>query len=116
MEIYYHLIEAELVHRHFTRGSAGAASSANVNTPPSAYQPGGKGEQGKYAKFPPLQRRILEVLEEMMPANTQGVHVTDIAHNLKFPASIDEIGSTMEKLAEEGQIYATIDDEHFAIS
>ncbi|KAG8751764.1 hypothetical protein FRC12_012269 [Ceratobasidium sp. 428] len=52
----------------------------------------------------------------MMPANTQGVHVTDIAHNLKFPASIDEIGSTMEKLAEEGQIYATIDDEHFAIS
>ncbi|KAG9126546.1 replication factor A protein 2 [Ceratobasidium sp. 392] len=116
MEIYYHLIEAEFVHRHFTRGAVGAANTTSATTAPSAYQPGGKGDQNKYAKFPPLQRRILEVLEEMMPRHEQGVHVTAIATGLNYPASIDEIGATMEKLAEEGQIYATIDDEHFAIS
>ncbi|KAG8680774.1 replication factor A protein 2, partial [Ceratobasidium sp. 394] len=118
MEIYYHLIEAELVHRHFTRGSVGGASAANTGatTAPSAYQPGGKGQKSKFADFPPLSRRILEVLDELKPKHEQGVHVTTIATSLEYPASIDEIGATMEKLAEEGQIYATIDDEHFAIS
>ncbi|KAG8692881.1 replication factor A protein 2 [Ceratobasidium sp. 394] len=118
MEIYYHLIEAELVHRHFTRGSVGGAGAANTSatTAPSAYQPGGKGQKSKFADFPPLSRRILEVLDELKPKHEQGVHVTTIATSLEYPASIDEIGATMEKLAEEGQIYATIDDEHFAIS
>ncbi|QRW00215.1 replication factor A2 [Ceratobasidium sp. AG-Ba] len=120
MEIYYHLIEAELVHRHYTRGGAKISSAGAANTggtsAPSAYQASGKGSQNKWASFPPLQRRILEVLENLQPQSEQGVHVTAIAQNLNFPASIDEIGATMEALAEDGQIYATVDDEHFAIS
>lgn len=117
MEIYYHLIEAQLVHLHYTRGSAGAAPGAtSTNTAPSAYQAGGKGQQSKFANFPPLQRRILEVLDQLMPQHEQGVHVTTIASGLNVQASIDEIGATMEKLAEDGHIYATTDDEHFAIS
>ncbi|CUA72281.1 Replication factor A protein 2 [Rhizoctonia solani] len=114
MEIYYHLIEAHLVHLHYTRGASGDPSAGAPAA--AAYQAGGKGQQSKFAKFPPLQRRILEVLAQLMPENDQGVHVTTIANGLNVQASIDEIGATMEKLAEEGHIYATTDDEHFAIS
>ncbi|CAE6418405.1 Replication factor A protein 2 AltName: Full=Single-stranded DNA-binding protein P30 subunit [Rhizoctonia solani AG-1 IB] len=118
MEIYYHLIEAQLVHLYYTRGETAAAPGAVSAAAPaaSAYQAGSKGQQSKFAKFPPLQRRILEVLEQLMPQHEQGVHVTTIANGLNVQASIDEIGATMEKLAEEGHIYATMDDEHFAIS
>jgi hypothetical protein len=49
-------------------------------------------QQGNFAKFPPLQRRILEVLEQLMPSNEKGVHVTTIATSLNYPASIDDIG------------------------
>ncbi|CAE6425434.1 hypothetical protein ACGC1H_004793 [Rhizoctonia solani] len=118
MEIYYHLIEAHLVHLHYTRTTPGTAAGAISTGAPaaSAYQAGGKGQQSKFANFPPLQRRILEVLNQLMPQHEQGVHVTTIASGLNVQASIDEIGATMEKLAEEGHIYATTDDEHFAIS
>ncbi|KAJ1310376.1 hypothetical protein OPQ81_007114 [Rhizoctonia solani] len=118
MEIYYHLIEAQLVHLHYTRGTPGAVASVISAGAPttSAYQAGSKGQQSRFASFPPLQRRILEVLEQLMPQSEQGVHVTTIASGLNVQASIDEIGATMEKLAEEGHIYATLDDEHFAIS
>lgn len=119
MEIYYHLIQAQFVHLHYTKGTVGASgggASAAVTTAPSAYQAGGKAQKSRFDHFPPLQRRILEVLERLMPEHEQGVHVTVIAGGLQSDASIDEIGSTMEKLAEEGHIYATKDDEHFAIS
>ncbi|GAB1517583.1 Replication factor A protein 2 [Rhizoctonia solani] len=117
MEIYYHLIEAQLVHLHYTRRANIASGAVSAGAPAaSAYQAGGKGQQSKFANFPPLQRRILEVLEQLMPQHEQGVHVTTIANGLNVQASIDEIGATMEKLAEEGHIYATMDDEHFAIS
>ncbi|KAG8715919.1 replication factor A protein 2 [Ceratobasidium sp. 423] len=126
MEIYYHLIEAQLVHLHYTRvqhvadrsmESGAVPSTISAGAPAaSAYQAGGKGQQSKFANFPPLQRRILEVLDQLMPQHDEGVHVTTIASGLNVQASIDEIGATMEKLAEEGHIYATKDDEHFAIS
>ncbi|CAE7094834.1 unnamed protein product [Rhizoctonia solani] len=114
MEIYYHLIEAHLVHLHYTRAAPSAISAGAPAA--SAYQTSGKGQQSKFASFPPLQRRILEVLAQLMPQHEQGVHVTTIASGLNVQASIDEIGATMEKLAEEGHIYSTTDDEHFAIS
>ncbi|KAF8758475.1 Replication protein A C terminal [Rhizoctonia solani] len=134
MEIYYHLIEAQLVHLHYTRRANIASGAVSAGAPAaSAYQAGGKGcylaettlsfntlysgrSTIQVCKFPPLQRRILEVLEQLMPQHEQGVHVTTIANGLNVQASIDEIGATMEKLAEEGHIYATMDDEHFAIS
>ncbi|CAE6476666.1 unnamed protein product [Rhizoctonia solani] len=118
MEIYYHLIEAHLVHLHYTKGLVATAPGAISTGAPAAsvYQAGGKGQQSRFASFPPLQRRILEVLEQLMPQHEQGVHVTTIASGLDVQASIDDIGATMEKLAEEGHIYATTDDEHFAIS
>jgi len=50
------------------------------------------GQQSKFASFPPLQRRILEVLDQLMPQHEQGVHVTTIASGLNVQASIDEIG------------------------
>ncbi|KEP53601.1 putative OB-fold nucleic acid-binding domain protein [Rhizoctonia solani 123E] len=45
MEIYYHLIEAHLVHLHYTRTTPGAAPGAISTGAPaaSAYQAGGKG-------------------------------------------------------------------------
>ncbi|KDN49393.1 hypothetical protein RSAG8_02095, partial [Rhizoctonia solani AG-8 WAC10335] len=94
MEIYYHLIEAHLVHLHYTRGTLGAAPGAVSTSAPAAtaYQAGGKGQQSRFANFPPLQRRILEVLDQLMPQHEQGVHVTTIASGLEVQASIDEIG------------------------
>ncbi|KAF8610498.1 replication protein A, subunit RPA32 [Ceratobasidium sp. AG-I] len=118
MEIYYHLIQAQLVHLHYTKGTPGSTGGAPVTTAtaPSAYQASGKGQQSKFTNFPLLQRQILETLDRLMPEHEQGVHVTTIAAGLQSDASIDDIGSTMERLAEEGHIYATKDDEHFAIS
>lgn len=49
-------------------------------------------QKSRFANFPPLQRRILEVLEQLMPEHEQGVHVTVIAGGLHSDASIDEIG------------------------
>lgn len=116
MEIYYHLIEAELVHRHYTRGAVPGSGATTTGTTSTAHQTSGKGTQSKWPNMQPLQRRIMEVLDSLQSGSDRGVHVTAIAQNLNFPASIDEIGAMMEKLAEDGQIYATVDDEHFAIS
>lgn len=122
-EIQYHLLDATVVHLHFTRGPPGgqknAHAGADANGVTGVQQQNGfdvemGGMKGK--PLPPglsgAARRIYQCLHTS-PQSNEGLHVQEIAVTTTLnPSDVQNAG---EELLSNGLIYTTVDDFTWAI-
>ncbi|KAH9843057.1 uncharacterized protein C8Q71DRAFT_735700 [Rhodofomes roseus] len=121
-EIQFHILETFTVYMIFQKGAplrpseAGSrAAVANGNGAASAYNPQSTAAGGmeQYAHLPSIQRRIVAFMMSQ-PQQTEGTHVAAIARNIGGDANA--ISEALDRLMDEGHVFTTIDDSHFALS
>ncbi|KAH9935018.1 uncharacterized protein B0H18DRAFT_927723 [Fomitopsis serialis] len=121
-EIQFHLLEAFTVELIFQKGAplrpseAGSKGAvANGQGAASAYNPQSTATGGmeQYAHLPSIQRRIVEFMMSQ-PQQNEGVHVAAIARHIGGEANA--ISEALDRLMDEGHVFTTINDSHFALS
>ena len=123
-EISYHLLEATVVHLHFTRGPLnsgdkdGAAAGTNTNAQYGQSNENVGGATGAGAApdilrgLSPIARKVYELMR-VSPQSNEGLHQQDIAARLGLdPAVVTQAG---DELQEMGVIYTTTDDDTWAV-
>jgi replication factor A2 len=115
-EISYHLLEATVVHLHFTKGpltgkgdANGAGGGGQAN---GAVANGGVGADGLPPGLSAHAKRIYNCLKTSAQSN-EGLHTADIAHRLQMESADLQKGG--DELLELGAIYTTVDDQTWAI-
>lgn len=122
-EIQYHLLEATVVHLHFTRGPPGGHKNAQTGVEANGmagirqqdgYDVQMGGMRGK--TMPPglsaSAKKVYQCLHSS-PQTNEGLHVQDIAVRLTMnPADVQQAG---EELLNAGTIYTTVDDLTWAV-
>jgi replication factor A2 len=118
-EISYHMLEATAVHLYFTRGppeNIGAAKTDGMFVDSYGSAPGRAAPASGGGKLPghisQTGRSVYKLLEET-PQNNEGLHVANIAQQLKI--STNDVFKAGDELLQEGLIYTTIDDETWAV-
>ncbi|KAJ7581328.1 hypothetical protein C8J56DRAFT_1006244 [Mycena floridula] len=121
-EPYYHILDVIVTTGIIEKGPPG---SVVANTPQSNLagssgfqnQPNSNNSHGqsRWTHFPPLPRKILEVIEGETPNAPEGVHVGAIARSMGGEDAL-KLSNALEKLMDDGLIYTTIDDSHFLLS
>ncbi|KAL5489743.1 SSB2 [Sanghuangporus weigelae] len=128
-ELYFHLMETMFVALAHQRGSPTDSSGTggrNLGVDASATMNGGTGgnyshytsrsatsASDQYAGVSPLARRIVEFIATQ-PATAEGVHVARIAREVKADAGA--ISAALDELMDNGHVYSTVDESHFAVS
>ncbi|KAF8921231.1 hypothetical protein CPB85DRAFT_1269954 [Mucidula mucida] len=85
-------------------------SSADAYKSPSASM---NANAGKWAKLPPVQRKIIEHMLAQ-PPTSEGINVATIACAIGGDAKT--ISAALDALMDDGHIFSTIDDSHFKVS
>ena len=116
-EISYHMLEATVVHLHFTRGplgeANGAAPAANGNIEQqNGYSDGGMNHASAVTGLSAAAKRVYTCLNTT-PQGQEGLHMQDIASRLRMEMS--DVIKGGEELIGAGVIYTTCDDETWAI-
>lgn len=124
-EIQSHLLEATVVHLHFTRGPPNSGSKAQTNgTYGGQHQQqagygGTTGDTGQNyngkslpATTTAAARRVYNVLKTS-PQSNEGLHMQDIAARLGMEMA--DVGKAGDELLGTGVIYTTVDDYTWAI-
>lgn len=113
-EIQYHLLEATVVHLHFSRGppeSLQAKGGANGVTN-GGYQ--ANGQTGPH--IPPqtsqAARKVLKCISDT-PQTNEGLHMQDIASRINM--EISEVMKAGDELQGLGLVYTTVDDHTWAL-
>lgn len=121
-EIQYHLLEATVVHLHFSRGPVEtlqqAKSGANGGQQNGyAQQNGGQGEMFPGERQMPATassaaRRVYQCIKTT-PQTNEGLHMQDIAARISMEVGeVDKAGTELQGL---GLIYTTVDDHTWAL-
>lgn len=117
-EIQYHLLEATVVHLHFTRGApeslqqgkGGANGAANGM---GMQQDGMYGaERSMQSNMSPAARKVFACVKNT-PQTNEGLHMQDIATRINM--DVNEVLKAGEELQGLGMIYTTVDDHTWAI-
>ncbi|EKG19567.1 Nucleic acid binding OB-fold tRNA/helicase-type [Macrophomina phaseolina MS6] len=111
-EISYHLLEATVVHLHFTRGPLNSDSKPAAN--------GGDVQMGGYggnagsvpANISSGAAKVLNVLRTA-PQGNEGLHMQDIASRTGMDMA--DVAKAGDELLTEGRIYTTVDDTTWAL-
>ena len=124
-EVQYHLLEASVVHLHYTKGPLQALqqNKANANGAAGAdgtndVAMGGMGGAGggpnmrKLAGMSAAARKVYNTLQNS-PQTNEGLHMHDIAAQLGMNVGVIE-GAGGE-LLNEGLVYTTVDEQTWAI-
>lgn len=116
-EIAYHLLEATVVHLHFTRGPPGGEQAnggavANGNGQQQNGQTTFPGEKPMPTSASSAARRMYEVIKTT-PQTNEGLHMQDVAHRANMEVS--DVLKASEELMSMGLIYTTVDDHTWAI-
>ncbi|OCL07047.1 replication factor A2 [Glonium stellatum] len=125
-EISYHLLEATVIHLHFTRGppelpNAGAAAGAAANGAYGQQQQqqagygGGMQDMGGNTALPSMSaaaKKVYNVLKTT-PQSNEGLHQQVIAAKLNM--DMGEVARAGDELLSIGVIYTTVDDVTWAI-
>lgn len=112
-EIQYHLLEATVVHLHFTKGppeSLQAKGGANGVTNGGNQQSGTNGQQ--LPKMTPGARRVLKCISDT-PQTNEGMHMQVIAGEINM--EISEVMKAGDELQGLGLVYTTVDDHTWAL-
>ncbi|KAI0709247.1 hypothetical protein C8Q76DRAFT_742641 [Earliella scabrosa] len=130
-EVFYHIAETAMTALIFERGppprpsegavphrtsevkSAGPSASAYTT---QAHNPTANTNQ--YANLPPLERQIVTFMRSQ-PPNEEGIHVAAIARHVASVGSAGDahgISAALDRLMDDGLVYTTIDESHFAVS
>ncbi|EPS98543.1 replication protein A subunit RPA32, partial [Fomitopsis schrenkii] len=121
-EINFHFLEAFTVElilqkgpplRPSEAGSRGAIANGSANA--SAYDPPSSSatRMEPYAHLPSIQRRIVEFMMNQ-PQQSEGIHVAAVARHIGGDAHA--ISEALDRLMDEGHVFTTMDDSHFALS
>ncbi|KAF2842245.1 replication protein A, subunit RPA32 [Patellaria atrata CBS 101060] len=111
-EISYHLLEATVVHLHFTRGPPGTGVATTTNNGGYTEQQNNYGgQQGLLTSMSPAARKVYECIRTSEQSHT-GLHCQYIASRIGMELS--EVGRAGFELLEMGAIYTTVDDETWA--
>jgi len=117
-EISYHLLEATVVHLHFTRGpleqNDSAATGPIIQGQPGQQQgnSGGGGGPDVLKSVSSIARRVYDLMR-VSPQSNEGLHQADIAARLGMETSA--VGQAGDELLEVGVIYTTTDDNTWAV-
>ncbi|KAI1795870.1 replication protein A subunit RPA32 [Ganoderma leucocontextum] len=128
-ELCFHISEAAMVTLIFERGppprpSEGASTSRPnaAASSTSAYSASSSSVaiNSAYPNLSPLQRQIITFLISQ-PKTEEGIHVGAIARHIASisggaPLNADGISKALDELSDQGHVYTTIDDSHFAVS
>lgn len=120
-EINYHLLEATVVHLHFTRGpqpgqaGAGAGAGADASMASNGYAPqiqqnGGGG--GDATHMSSSSRKMLACLRQT-PQTNEGMNATAIANMTGM--ELGEVYKAGEELTILSKVYTTLDDTTWAL-
>jgi len=119
-EIFFHQLEALSVHLYYTKGAieaTGGISAAGGAT--SAYTAGGTGGAATeaYPDLDDLQRAIMTWMKNSA-AGDEGLHVVAIAQGVakRFGMDAATISGAIDRLLDDGYIFQTVDDEHYAVA
>ncbi|KAF9227683.1 replication protein A, subunit RPA32 [Gyrodon lividus] len=120
-EIYFHLLEAMTVTLIWERGPpprpgqnpqdlTSKNNAAGSNTAYSAQPTVVTNDQ--FSNLPKLHRLIITFMQSQ-PPNDEGIHVSAIARTVGGDAVT--ISEALDKLMDDGLVFATIDDSHFKL-
>ncbi|KAI5119175.1 hypothetical protein M0805_000629 [Coniferiporia weirii] len=124
-ELYFHMMEVTYVTLVHQRGPPSATGGAA----PKANGAMGAGASGDYSAYTtpstkaatsdeyvgvgPLAKRIMEFIKTQPPRD-EGTHVAAIARHVQADAS--SISAALDELMDNGYVFSTIDESHFAPS
>lgn len=117
-EIQYHLLEATVVHLHFTRGppeSLQAKSGANGMANGAGAQQQQMGGDAGAPALPPMSPSARRVYQTMRttPQTNEGLHMQDIATRIQM--DVGDVLKAGDELQGHGLIYTTLDDHTWAL-
>ena len=119
-EVQCHLLEATMVHLHFTKGppesvqpkgatTNGDHAQQNAGYGATSGAMGGYGQQS--SNLSQHAKRIMQCLQTVEQSN-EGLHMHDIAQRLRMDMA--DVGKGGDELLAEGMIYTTVDDNTWA--
>jgi replication factor A2 len=113
-EISYHLLEATVVHLHFTRGPPGGKETNGTSGTGAGHTNGATMSGGD--NLPPTLSRQARAIYQCLkttPQSNEGLHTLDIGSRLQMDSA--DIAKGGEELVENGLIYSTVDEQTWAI-
>jgi len=115
-EIQYHLLEATVVHLHFTKGSPEALQKGGANGAANGagmQQDGGYGgDRSMPGHMSPAARKVFACVKNT-PQTNEGLHMQDIAGRINM--DVNEVLKAGDELQGLGLIYTTVDDHTWAV-
>jgi replication factor A2 len=116
-EISHHLLDATLVHLHFTRGPLGAKPGANADkrvgdgdAMETSYNHQNGGSELNNVSV--TARRVYQALKDT-PQSNEGVNIQEVARVMRM--DIQQVHKAGQELLEYGHIYTTVDDDTWAV-
>ncbi|KAF2164948.1 hypothetical protein M409DRAFT_24850 [Zasmidium cellare ATCC 36951] len=123
-EITYHLLEATVVHLHFTKGPLETQQANGGATNGHAAQQqitngysggGGGGDSGDVLRMQGVSQMAKKMFAclKQTPQTNEGLHAQDIATRLGV--EITEVKKASDELMGLGKVYTTVDDDTWAL-
>ena len=115
-EVSYHLLEATVIHLHFTRGPL-ATTGGDSSAAPQHHQQQQQSAGGNYggvdlSGYSAIAKRVFQYMREA-PQSNEGLHQQDIA--AKIGVDTADVAKAGDDLLAGGLIYTTVDDQTWAI-
>ncbi|WVO18128.1 hypothetical protein L204_105830 [Cryptococcus depauperatus] len=114
-EIQHHLLKAlyvSLIHRGATRSAPDAVNNSTAGDYTASFQ---AIQDDQYAHLDPIQRKILQVIAQAGANSDDGVHVA-LVQKLVGDVNDMDLTEALDWLSENGHIYSTIDESHYAVT
>eukprot|EP00823_Brevimastigomonas_motovehiculus_P002870 TRINITY_DN16_c1_g1_i1.p1 TRINITY_DN16_c1_g1~~TRINITY_DN16_c1_g1_i1.p1 ORF type:complete len:295 (-),score=97.83 TRINITY_DN16_c1_g1_i1:166-1050(-) len=133
-ELSFHMLDVIYTHLLNTKGpvpqasssaSSSVSSSSSLSSLSSSVQYSGQQQQQQQqqqqpqqqqqSNYTPIQETLLKILHEL-PKEEKGWSADDLLPHLPSGSDRSMIGVELQKLSDEGQLYTTVDDQHFQLT
>jgi replication factor A2 len=113
-EVTAHLAESIYIHLYLTKGPLAASKPKAVNSGGGlgGFDVGVGGHDDDISNMSPEQQTVLKAFRELGGGDS-GATVAAVASKLAGQMSSERVRSITDELAAEGQLYSTVDEEHY---